>query len=180
MADAETLARLISVATRWIILAKSYYLSLMKPFYFAIVLQLFSAVAPAQAVKDTLQKPRINHLALYVHDLAKSTRFYETILGLDSIPEPFRDGKHKWLRMGPGSALHLIAGAPAGQVYNKNTHICFTMASVNRFTAVLKQHSIEYEDWPGNKGAVTTRVDGVHQIYFRDPDGFWIEVNDAR
>ena len=27
---------------------------------------------------------------------------------------------------------------------------------------------------------VQTRADGVKQIYMQDPDGFWIEVNDAK
>jgi lactoylglutathione lyase len=27
---------------------------------------------------------------------------------------------------------------------------------------------------------ITTRVDGVKQIYFKDPDGYWIEINDAK
>ena len=39
---------------------------------------------------------------------------------------------------------------------------------------------IAYENWAGEKSAVTKRVDGVQQIYFQDPDGYWIEVNDAR
>jgi lactoylglutathione lyase len=39
---------------------------------------------------------------------------------------------------------------------------------------------VEYENWAGEKNAVTNRVDGVKQIYFRDPDGYWIEINDAK
>jgi len=27
---------------------------------------------------------------------------------------------------------------------------------------------------------VTNRVDGVHQIYLKDPDGYWLEINDAK
>jgi lactoylglutathione lyase len=33
---------------------------------------------------------------------------------------------------------------------------------------------------PGEKMAITNRVDGVKQIYFKDPDGYWIEINDAK
>jgi lactoylglutathione lyase len=32
----------------------------------------------------------------------------------------------------------------------------------------------------GVKGIITTRIDGVKQIWVNDPDGYWIEVNDAR
>jgi lactoylglutathione lyase len=45
---------------------------------------------------------------------------------------------------------------------------------------VLEKNKIEYENWAGQKMTVTTRVDGVKQIYFKDPDGYWIEINDAR
>jgi lactoylglutathione lyase len=27
---------------------------------------------------------------------------------------------------------------------------------------------------------MTNRVDGVHQVFLKDPDGYWIEVNDAK
>jgi len=27
---------------------------------------------------------------------------------------------------------------------------------------------------------VTTRPDGVHQIWFQDPDGYWLEINDVK
>jgi hypothetical protein len=35
-----------------------------------------------------------------------------------------------------------------------------------------------FEDVAGNKNKITTRVDGVHQIWLQDPDGYWIEIND--
>ena len=44
----------------------------------------------------------------------------------------------------------------------------------------LKKAGVVYEDWAGKKGSITLRVDGVHQIYFQDPDGYWIEINDDR
>ena len=45
---------------------------------------------------------------------------------------------------------------------------------------LLEAHQIEYENWQGQKMQVTKRVDGVFQIYFKDPDGYWIEINDAK
>ncbi|MDQ3681452.1 MAG: VOC family protein, partial [Bacteroidota bacterium] len=59
------------------------------------------------------QKPKVvlNHIAVYVTDLSKSTIFYQTIIGLDTIPEPFHDGKHTWFKVAEHSQLHLIQGA---------------------------------------------------------------------
>jgi lactoylglutathione lyase len=125
-------------------------------------------------------KPTINHIALYVIDLKKSAPFYQDIIGLDTIPEPFRDGKHTWFSIGPKSHLHLIEGAKEKLPHPKNNHICFTVPSVEEFVKRLTKHQIEFEDLRGTKGAITTRVDGVKQIYFKDPDDYWIEINDAK
>jgi lactoylglutathione lyase len=48
------------------------------------------------------------------------------------------------------------------------------------FIKVLEKNNIGYENWAGEKNAVTNRVDGVKQIYFKDPDGYWVEINDAK
>lgn len=135
---------------------------------------LLSGSAAAQK-----QRPVLNHIAVYVKDLATSTYFYQHIVQLDTIPEPFHDGKHTWFSVGPKSHLHLIQGAATVTAHDKNNHICFSVASVDVFVKQLDQHKIEYENWAGEKKAVTKRVDGVKQIYFKDPDGHWIEINDA-
>jgi catechol 2,3-dioxygenase-like lactoylglutathione lyase family enzyme len=41
------------------------------------------------------QSPRINHIAFYVVDLNSSATFYSAIIGLDTIPEPFKDGRQR-------------------------------------------------------------------------------------
>jgi lactoylglutathione lyase len=146
----------------------------LKSFVFVILLFHIGSSANAQIA------PRINHLALYVVHLKSSTHFYRTIIGLDTIPEPFHDGRHAWFSIGEKAHLHLISGAQKKTLHDKNTHLCFTVLSVEDFIARLKKHQIEFENWQGEKGAYTSRVDGVKQIYFRDPDGYWIEINDAR
>jgi len=123
---------------------------------------------------------RLNHIAVYVQDLKTSRAFYEHIIGLDTIPEPFHDGRHTWFEVGPKSHLHLIEGARTKINLDKNIHLCFSVPSVDGFVEILKKNKIEFEDWGGTKGAITKRVDGVKQIYFKDPDGYWIEINDAR
>lgn len=120
----------------------------------------------------------LNHIAIHVHDLSVSTNFYRDILNLKIIPEPFKDGKHTWFTLGPAGHLHLISGAEKGMSYNKNSHLCFSVKSVEDFITILEKSDIEYTNWPGNAKAPTVRVNGVKQIYFQDPDGYWIEVND--
>jgi lactoylglutathione lyase len=126
------------------------------------------------------KKAVLNHIALYVTDLKMSTAFYSDIIQLDTIPEPFHDGKHTWYGVGPKSHLHLIAGATQKKEHDKNVHLCFSVNSVDEFVTRLQKAGIVYEDWGGNKGKIQKRVDGVNQIWFRDPDGYWIEINDAK
>ncbi|MBN8576472.1 MAG: VOC family protein [Cyclobacteriaceae bacterium] len=123
---------------------------------------------------------RLNHIALHVQNLKASRNFYEKIIGLDTIPEPFHDGKHTWFEVGPKSHLHLIEGAQAKVTLSKDIHLCFSVLSVDAFVEKLKRNNIAFEDWGGSKSTITRRVDGVKQIYFKDPDGYWIEINDAR
>jgi len=126
------------------------------------------------------QKVILNHIAVYVVDLKISTAFYKDIVGLDTIPEPFHDGRHTWFSVGVKSHLHVISGATTKMEHDKNAHLCFSVASVPEFVKVLVKNKVEYENWAGEKMTITTRVDGVKQIYFKDPDGYWIEINDAK
>jgi lactoylglutathione lyase len=130
--------------------------------------------------KKSKMTPIINHIAIYVTDLSLSTHFYRNVLGLDTVPEPFHDGRHTWLALGNNCTLHIIQGANAPKEYFKSHHTCFSVASLDDFTVQLKSMGIEYENLAGEKNNITIRTDGVKQIYFKDPDGYWIELNDAK
>ncbi|HZY81069.1 MAG TPA: VOC family protein [Cyclobacteriaceae bacterium] len=147
----------------------------MKRSLFILFSVLLTSAAFGQAPKAS-----INHVGIFVMDCKKSAAFYHDIIGLDTIPEPFHDGKHVWMRIGPKQAIHIIEGSKAPKEYYKNNHICFTVASVDDFAAVLKKNNIEYEDVTGKKGSITSRPDKVKQIWLRDPDGYWLEINDAK
>ncbi len=126
------------------------------------------------------QNPTVNHIAFYVYNLQKGTAFYQQIIQLDTIPEPFHDGRHTWFKIGEHAQLHLIQGAKLVTPHEKNTHICFSVASMDAFIANLNKAKVPYEDWVGKPYSVTTRVDKVKQIYLQDPDGYWIEINDDK
>jgi len=125
-------------------------------------------------------RAHINHLAIYVVNLQRSVAFYTGVFGLDTIPEPFHDNKHAWYRIGPGMALHVIEGATQPKEYYQNNHMCFSVPSVDAFLDRIKAKQIPWVNAKGEKMQVTTRVDGVKQIWVNDPDGYWIEVNDAK
>ena len=141
----------------------SFILLLMSP--------SFSAMAQKRPVS-------LNHVAITVQDLAKSTAFYKTIIQLDSIPEPFKDGKHSWFKVGEHSQFHIIEDKRERYTPFKGYHICFSVASIDNFVATLKKANINYEDAVGKPNTVTVRADGVKQVYIQDPDGYWLEIND--
>ena len=135
---------------------------------------LFANFAEAQ------KAPVINHVAISVTNLKRSINFYSSVVGLDSIPEPFKDGKHAWFILGEKISLHIIEDAPEIKSYFKNAHLCLSTSNLAAFIDKLKKQNIEFENVKGAKGELTTRIDGVQQIYFRDPDGYWIEMNNAK
>ncbi len=130
-----------------------------------------------QNVSAQMESPSLNHIALYVYDLEKSADFYKNIIGITPIPEPFHDGKHRWFKIGEHSQLHLIQGAAAIHPHDKNSHLCFSVSSMDTFIMRLDKNKISYENWAGIKNSIGARPDGIKQIYFTDPDGFWIEIN---
>lgn len=122
----------------------------------------------------------LNHIAVYVADLNRSGIFYESLLHLKKIEEPFKDGKHIWFSLGGAGQLHLIQGAQTAAKHDKNEHLCFSVPDITRFMADLNEAKVDYVNWAGTEKAPTIRVDGVKQIYFQDPDGHWLEVNDQK
>src|ERR1700740_3692633 len=66
-----------------------------------------------------------NHIALYVTDLQKSTWFYRELLQLDTMPEPFHDGRHTWFKISEHGHLHLIGGSKKARGHEKNTQLTF-------------------------------------------------------
>lgn len=137
-------------------------------------------ILAAVSISATAQRPVINHTALYVYNLKKSAIFYKEIMQLEEIPEPFKDGKHLWLRTGKHSQLHIIQGATSVKEQDINSHIAFSVKSLDKFIANLQKHNVKYGNWKGDATSPTVRPDGVKQVYLQDPDNFWIEVNDDK
>jgi lactoylglutathione lyase len=99
------------------------------------------------------------------------------LFSLESIPNPFQIGK-VWFELGGKLQLHLIENPSGiGFVQGRN-HISFSTESLTDFTSRLDQSGIDWSDFQENQNTIRLRPDGVKQVYFQDPDGYWIEVND--
>ncbi|HEY4935671.1 MAG TPA: VOC family protein [Puia sp.] len=125
-------------------------------------------------------KPQFNHLTVYVTDLARATDFYNKVMMLDTIPEPFHDHRHNWFKIGEHGQLHVIGGAKEDVPHDVNIHLAFTVASLPDFIKHLDQMGVKYGNFAGEVNKIALRPDQVQQIYLQDPDGYWIEVNNDR
>ncbi|WP_256007312.1 VOC family protein [Pedobacter deserti] len=152
----------------------------MKVLFCSAVFLLSSVFIHHSMAQSTQKKVavKLNHIAVYVADLQKATDFYKNVFDLEIIPEPFKDNRHTWFTLGPAGQLHLIQGAKPDQVHDKNEHLCFSVASMDSFVKGLDKMGIRYENWAGEVSTITKRPDGIQQIYFKDPDGHWLEAND--
>lgn len=119
----------------------------------------------------------MNHIALHVSDINESGRFYEEVMQLESIPEPFKDGLHLWFQIGINNQLHIIETSEKVILPEKTTHFSFCVESIENFMEHLDLCDIAYGDWEGSPKIPTLRGDGIKQIFFQDPNGYWIEVN---
>ena len=120
-----------------------------------------------------------DHFAIVVEDVDKSAEFYANALNLEETPHPDRTPGFRWFIINGNSQLHLIQKEFAPFEKNKSMHLCLATQNLDALIDHLKKMDIPYWDWPGKKNAVTERSDGVRQIYIKDPDGYWIEINTA-
>ncbi|WP_316765697.1 VOC family protein [Pedobacter frigiditerrae] len=154
----------------------------MKSSHFLIAITCCLSFPFTSFAQDNAQaKPAsLNHIAFYVADLKIASTFYRDFFDLKEIPNPFNDQKHTWFSLGLNSALHIISGAKTKGNYFIEEHLCFSTPSIEIFIKKLKAQKITYMSFNKVISEVTLRPDGVHQLYLQDPDGHWIEVNDAK
>ena len=143
-----------------------------------LLLVIFSVNASSEEVAFDVQ---IDHVTLLVSDIDESAGFYREILMLNEIETPW--GKVPWGRMfavGTAAELHLIKGEVTATEQNKSIHYAFNVKEFDDYLKFLHDHEVKFGDFEGAPGAFQTRPDGVRQVYFQDPDGYWIEVNSTQ
>jgi catechol 2,3-dioxygenase-like lactoylglutathione lyase family enzyme len=120
---------------------------------------------------------KMDHVALSVKDLDRSIDFYTAVLQLEEITNLTKKEGIRWVSLGDGKELHLVSTIKEPVTINKAVHLAFKTGNFNALLRVLVKRNITYSDWPGELHKITVRADGIKQIYFQDPDGYWIEVN---
>ena len=118
-----------------------------------------------------------NHIALSVKDVNESIDFYKKVLQLTEIKNTASNSKTRWLSISEGKQLHLIPRPDAEIKTNKALHFALATASLHRCVKHLEELKVEYSDWLDTPDKDYIRKDGIVQIYFQDPNGYWIEIN---
>jgi lactoylglutathione lyase len=130
--------------------------------------------------KKSVKALRFDHISLYVRDPSASARFYAEVLGLDEIENKTRRADIRWFGVDGDRAIHLIGGGedpPPDRP--RSAHFAMTSAHFDDALRFLTQMGVEYINSAGEAGRIAIRADGVRQVYFRDPDNYWIEINEA-
>ena len=112
----------------------------------------------------------LNHVAMHVEDVERSSAFYERVLELKPIPRPAFDFPGAWYRLGTVQELHLI-GERNQPVHagTRGNHFALMIDDMDAWEAYLQGKGIAYTPR-------RTRPDGAFQIYVSDPDGHCLEL----
>lgn len=129
----------------------------------------------------------INHLALTVSDLVRSTEFYDKVLGFMGytqveVPETTQQAMKTALRAwaGPGSSITLrpAKGPSADRAHDRNApglnHMAFNAdnrADVQKLHSLLEEIGAQILDPPADYPYFPE----YFAVYFTDPDGFKFE-----
>ena len=124
-------------------------------------------------------KLTFNHQALPVKKLQETGDFYIHILGFEEMEVTASQANPKrWMRNHEGKQLHLISsedGTPNTIV----NHMAFSTHNLEAVIAHLRSNKIDYWTDEGQKNVIRIRKDGVRQVKIQDPEGHWIEINEA-
>jgi catechol 2,3-dioxygenase-like lactoylglutathione lyase family enzyme len=147
----------------------------MKKTKLLLIALLFTGIIWSQ--KSNSFSFSFDHTAISVKDVNIAADFYTNILKLEEVVNRTKKPGIRWISLGEGKELHLISTIKGNITITKAVHIALKCANFDTFVKSLNDQKIVYSDWDGVVNKITIRADGIKQIYFQDPDGYWIEVN---
>jgi catechol 2,3-dioxygenase-like lactoylglutathione lyase family enzyme len=119
----------------------------------------------------TIKPAKLHHVSRQTQRLDETRKFYVDVLGFREITRPPFAFRGAWL-FGAGIQMHLIEEPfvqPDLALNTKENHIAFAVEDMEAAEEALKAHAVPYRH-----NVVPER--GTNQLFFRDPDGWMIEL----
>ena len=121
---------------------------------------------------------KFDHQAMPVNNLKISGDFYRDICGFKDIPTlvgtKILTGGLLILRV---KKSILIFSDKKIQKTPKQIHMAFSPENFDEFIDYLKMNNVVFTNYNLEVGVVQVRKDGIKQVWLRDPQGYWIEIN---
>lgn len=126
---------------------------------------------------EPLPIKHLHHVAISATHCDETTDFYRKVLGFRDLRRPPFDFAGAWL-YGYDMQIHLIeprnepyAQQPPGHsppIDSRAHHFAFAVEDVAPVKKLLEEHGVIYSE--------NVNAGGIHQIFFRDPEGHHLEV----
>lgn len=142
----------------------------------AIPMLLLSSAGSVAAQTTTQFVPAMDHVAISVADADKSAAFYSDLFGFKEVPAPVP--MTRWLVMANGVTLHIVGNRNSPTEHSRWDHFALACPDMDAVISKLNDRHIVWTNMAGDRQP-QIRADGVKQIFIQDPDGYWIEINDA-
>jgi catechol 2,3-dioxygenase-like lactoylglutathione lyase family enzyme len=114
-----------------------------------------------------------------VDELEASAAFYEDVLRLQPLATPWGPAAPiRFFALGGGRQLHMGVSDRRAEP-DRNLHLAFAVSDFDAYLGFLRERGIRYTNFRGSSDDPQLRPDGVRQVYLQDPDGNWLEINDA-
>jgi catechol 2,3-dioxygenase-like lactoylglutathione lyase family enzyme len=151
--------------------------------YFFVFLSALTSCTPKAAMFGTETGrfgASFDHYAINVDNVDESVAFYQKVLALAEIYDGTGKDHIRWLSLGNGMSLHVIESDRSQVRLQKGVHLSISVNRFDDFVEHLRELNLQFFSWQGVPMQSNGRPDGARQVYFKDLDGYWIEVNDAR
>ena len=152
-----------------------------------LILLLFSFQLKAQNsdLRDVNTKAAsfnltLQHTTLVVSDFAASRKFYVEILGLKDLNADWLPKNQMFLSLGNNLELH-VGEVEGVEIHPSDfNHFAISTNDLDGYLDYLMSKGVIHYSLGGAKEKfIQKRPDGVRQTFIQDPDGYWIEINDA-
>lgn len=125
--------------------------------------------AAAQTPRAPMAVRGINHVSIFVPDMERSVAFYQRLFAM-----PVKSVQANGTNLSAGSDNQFLGIYQVPSAEPRIDHVCFVIDDfdVERVMATLAENGVD--------GRVRMRDDEVAEIYFTDPDGISVQIQDPR